>query len=65
MIPRQVRVTDVMTHDPVSLRKDAPASEALRLLLSARFHGIPVVDAQNRPVGMITHGDLLRHTSCR
>jgi CBS domain-containing protein len=41
---------------------DAPATEALRILLGARFHGIPVVDAQKRPVGMITQGDLLRQT---
>jgi CBS domain-containing protein len=62
MIPRQVRVRDVMTHDPQTLVQDAPASEALRILLSARFHGIPVVDRENIPVGMVTHGDLLRHT---
>jgi CBS domain-containing protein len=63
MIPRQVRVADVMTRDPQSLLADAPASDALRILLGSRFHGIPVVDRQHRPVGMATHGDLLRHTA--
>jgi len=63
MVPRQVRVADVMTRDPQSLLAEAPASEALRILLSSRFHGIPVVDRQHRPVGMVTHGDLLRHTA--
>ena len=62
MIPRQVRVKDVMTPRPRTLPMDAPATEALRILLGARFHGIPVVDAQKRPVGMITQGDLLRQT---
>ncbi len=62
MIPRQVRVKDVMTPRPRALPMDAPATEALRILLGARFHGIPVVDAQKRPVGMITQGDLLRQT---
>jgi CBS domain-containing protein len=61
MIPRQIRVRDVMTPAPRTLAMDAPASEAMRILLGARFHGIPVVDAQNRPVGMVTHGDLFRH----
>ncbi|MDR3669497.1 MAG: DUF190 domain-containing protein [Holophaga sp.] len=63
MIPRQVRVKDVMTAHPQALAEDAPASEAMRILLSAPFHGIPVVDRDHRPVGMVTHGDLLRHTS--
>jgi CBS domain-containing protein len=49
MIPRQVRVKDVMTHDPQALVQEAPASEALRILLSARFHGIPVLDRPEHP----------------
>jgi CBS domain-containing protein len=63
MIPRQVRVRDVMTANPQTLPLDAPAAEALRILVSAQFHGIPVVDSHDRPVGMVTHGDLLRQTA--
>lgn len=62
MIPRQVRVKDVMTAEPQTLAMDAPASEALRILIGSRFHGIPVLDGQRRPVGMITLGDLLRNS---
>jgi CBS domain-containing protein len=62
MVPRQVRVKDVMTPNPRTLPLQAAASEALRLLLAATFHGIPVLDAQRRPVGMLTQGDLLRQT---
>jgi CBS domain-containing protein len=60
MIPRQVRVKDVMTSRPRSLPMDAPAVEALRLLVGAPFHSIPVVDARRHPVGLVTQGDLLR-----
>jgi CBS domain-containing protein/PII-like signaling protein len=60
MIPRQVRVKEVMTRHPRTLPMDAPATEALGILLGAPFHGIPILDALNRPVGMITQGDLLR-----
>ena len=63
MVPRQILVRDVMTPDPRTLGLDAPASDALRILVSSSFHGLPVVDGQNRPVGMVTHGDLLRHTA--
>jgi len=60
MIPRQLRVKDVMTPHPRTLPVGAPANEALQILLAAPFHGIPVLDAQQRPVGLITQGDLLR-----
>jgi CBS domain-containing protein len=63
MIPRQIRVRDVMTPGPRTLPLDAPASEAMRILGAAHFHGLPVLDGRNRPVGMVTHGDLLRHTA--
>ena len=63
MLPRQVRVKDVMTPNPRTLGLEAPASEALRILLEGRFHGIPVLDSRNHPVGMVTHGDLFRHTT--
>ena len=62
MIPRQVRVKDVMTSRPRTLPMDAKATEALGLLMGAPFHGVPILDAQQRPVGMVTQGDLLRQT---
>jgi CBS domain-containing protein len=62
MIPRQVKVKDVMTRQPRTLPLDAPASEALGILLAAHFHGIPILDGQGRPAGILTHADLLRHT---
>lgn len=59
MIPRQLRVKEVMTRQPVTLPMEAPAVLALRILGTAPFHGIPILDRQDRPVGMITQGDLL------
>lgn len=62
MIPRQVRVKDVMTPGPRVLPPEAAAAEALRIFLASPFHGIPVVGPGNRPVGMVTHRDLLART---
>ncbi|MCP4693190.1 MAG: CBS domain-containing protein, partial [Desulfobacterales bacterium] len=59
LIPRQMRVRDVMTPSPRKVNASTPASEAARLLLSSIFTGLPVVDADNRPVGVITQGDLI------
>lgn len=37
-----------------------PLDEAAELLLSLIFTGLPVVDKHNRPVGLLTQGDLIR-----
>lgn len=57
--PRQLTVGDVMTPDPQRVTAASPLSEAARLLLSSIFTGLPVVDQQGRPVGVITQGDLI------
>ncbi|MFO7713799.1 DUF190 domain-containing protein [Desulfosarcina sp.] len=58
--PRQLMVRDVMTHEPKSVTTVTPLSDALRLLLSSIFTGLPVLDNQRRPIGVITQGDLIR-----
>ena len=58
--PRQLRVRDVMTQDPQSVIPDTPVRDAARILLASIFTGLPVVDDNRRPVGMVTQGDLIR-----
>jgi CBS domain-containing protein len=58
--PRQFKVRDVMTYSPQSVTTGSPLSEAARLLLSSIFTGLPVVDDRQRPIGIITQGDLIR-----
>lgn len=57
--PRRLLVRDVMTASPKSITTDAPLNDVTRLLLSSIFSGLPVVDGQGRPVGLITQGDLI------
>lgn len=57
--PARLKVRDVMTPSPRSIKTHSPLSEAARLLLSSIFTGLPVVDDQQRPVGVITQGDLI------
>lgn len=59
LLPRHLRVRDVMTADPVSVTEGTSAAEATEILLSAPFKGLPVVDGDGRPVGMVTPGDLV------
>lgn len=46
-------------HRPVSLVPDSPVAEAVRLLLTQEFNGVPVVDQRGRVLGMVTQTDLL------
>jgi len=59
LIPRQIKVKDAMTPSPKTVTPLTPVSEIISLLSASDFNGIPVVDAENHPVGIITQGDLL------
>jgi CBS domain-containing protein len=60
LIPRHLKVRDVMTPNPVSAHEDTPAREIIARLLPGDFHALPVVDTRNKPVGIITQNDLIR-----
>ncbi|HSM73018.1 MAG TPA: DUF190 domain-containing protein [Desulfobacterales bacterium] len=57
--PRQLRVRDVMTPAPKSVAATTALNDVVRQLLSSVFTGVPVVDDENRPIGVITQGDLI------
>ncbi|MBE7560110.1 DUF190 domain-containing protein [bacterium] len=59
LLPRQLLVRDAMTPLPQTVKAATPASDVARLLLSATFNGVPVVDDEQRPIGIITQGDLI------
>jgi len=59
LIPRHLRVRDVMTASPKRAAITTPASDVVRMLLSADFNSVPVVDDMDRPIGIITQGDLI------
>ena len=59
LFPPQLTVRDAMTPSPARITPERPASEAARLLLSSIFTSLPVVDRHDRPIGIITQGDLI------
>jgi CBS domain-containing protein len=59
LLPRQIRVKDIMTPSPRKVTASTPLNEVARLLLSSNFTGVPVVDREARPMGIITQGDLV------
>lgn len=59
LLPRQFKVRDVMTAAPRKVTPDTALDDVAGLLLSSVFTGVPVVDEADRPIGVITQGDLV------
>jgi CBS domain-containing protein len=53
-------VTDVMTADVTCVRPSLGVEALTDLLLSKRISGAPVVDADGRPIGIVSKTDLVR-----
>ncbi|WP_427184459.1 HPP family protein [Bordetella bronchialis] len=49
----------VMANDPLAVRDDEPLDQAIRLLDRLRLAALPVVDAQGRLLGLLSHGDAM------
>ena len=54
-----MKVSEVMTIDTVAVNEDADIEEAIRLLSGHRVSGLPVVNNENRVMGVITEADIL------
>jgi arabinose-5-phosphate isomerase len=52
-------VAEVMTRDPKRVRGDQLASEAMAVMKQHRIDDLPVVDSEDRPVGLIDVQDLV------
>ena len=55
-----LKISDIMTRHPATIRQNANIGEAARLMLVKKFSGLPVVDDENRLVGIITESDIFR-----
>lgn len=55
----RVPVSAIMSLSPGSVRADAPARDALELMLERKIHAVPVTDDRGRLLGIITATDFL------
>jgi CBS domain-containing protein len=53
-------VTEIMSPNPYCALLDTKLEELAHLLIDRCISGVPVVDADNRPLGIVTKADLLR-----
>jgi CBS domain-containing protein len=51
--------SDIMTRKVATIRPEASAQEAARLLDEKRISGAPVVDADSKIIGIITEADII------
>jgi CBS domain-containing protein len=54
------RVGDVMTADVITLGPNADHAEAARLMQEAGIKRVPIVDSDDRPIGIVSRSDVLR-----
>jgi CBS domain-containing protein len=57
-----LNASDIVTRDLVTVRRGASIAEAIRLMLDNRVSGLPVLDDDDKVVGILTEGDLLRRS---
>ena len=58
LVPRHLRVRDVMTADPLTVESQTPVHDVVHLLAEHEFNAVPVVE-RGRVVGIISQGDLI------
>jgi CBS domain-containing protein len=56
----KLTVRQVMTHNPYTVTPDMPMLKAAKMLLDCKIGGLPVVDEDGRPIGIITESDIFR-----
>ncbi len=54
-----MRAMDVMVHDVVTVRPETDFADAVKLLIEHDVSALPVVDAENRLVGILSEADLI------
>jgi len=57
-VKRVKRAESVMIHEPITIRKEETVNDALNLMKEYKIGGIPVVDQDNKLIGIVTNRDL-------
>lgn len=55
-----LRIKEIMTKNPVTIKKDKLAAEAFQILRSRKIDEIPVVDDKKKPIGLLDVQDILK-----
>jgi CBS domain-containing protein len=61
MILEATKAKDMMRPNPVSIEESATIREGVAFLVDKGFSAAPVIDGAGRPVGVLSHTDVLMH----
>lgn len=50
---------DIMTKDVFTVHEDTTVEDAMKIIVNKKVSGLPVVDDNNKLVGIVTEGDLI------
>ncbi len=64
-IVSKIRVRDVMNREVVSVQKFDDINQAAKILAESNISGLPVVDKENRVIGIISEADVLSMVGAR
>lgn len=56
----EIKIKDIMTKKVTTIREDETVEKAAVLMLEGNFGGLPVVDEEKRPVGILTDTDVFK-----
>ena len=59
----KVTAKDIMTKEVISVHPETTLLDVAKILAEHNFDGVPVVDAENKLVGIVTEYDLINKTS--
>jgi len=57
--PDTTVLSQVMAHDPQTIRADKPLAYALHMMAEGGFRHVPVIDGNGAPIGMVSARDAL------
>src|ERR1041385_6480722 len=61
LVLRAAVAADLMVRDPISIRAEGSACEAMSLFTEKGITAAPVIDDAGRPIGVLSRSDLLVH----
>jgi CBS domain-containing membrane protein len=61
IIDQQFQITDIMSSKITKIKNTETIRQASELLIKGHFHSLPVVDADDNIVGIVTSTDLIKY----
>jgi CBS domain-containing protein len=58
-----MKIKEIMTRDVISVKEDMPISEIAEIMSREKIHAVPVVDEENKVLGIITETDFFTKDS--